>query len=178
MTELISVVDEHDNLLKGEDRKVVHSSTLWHRGVHVFVFNSQGELLVQLRSPIKDKYPDTYDCSTSGHVDFGDSYEETAKREIEEELGIKDAEIKPSIHFRMRYGPEDYMICKMFECIYDGKVRPNEEITEIKFFGMDEIKRLINETPELFTPWFVEMLKWYFGVENKLEIISVLTSGR
>jgi len=172
MPEMLTVVDENDNLLKAEERKTVHSSTLWHRGIHVFIFNNKGELLVQLRSPIKDKYPNTYDCSISGQVNFGESYEETAIRELEEELGIKNADIKMLLHFRMPYGPKDYHICKLFRCIYDGKIEPNEEISEIKFFKMEELKKLINEKPEIFTPWFVEILKWHFKVENKLHIFD------
>lgn len=93
MSELLSVVDENDNLIGGEDRRVVHSSTLWQRGVHVFVFNNRGELLVQLRYPTEDKYPNTCDCSLSGQVTFGEDYEATVVRELEEELGIDDVKI-------------------------------------------------------------------------------------
>lgn len=168
--ELLTVVDENDNLIKGEERKNVHSSTLWHRGIHVFVFNSEGKLLVQLRSSIKDKYPNTYDCSVSAQVSFGEEYEKTAIRELEEELGIKNVEIKLVLHFRMPYSPKDYHVCKLFKCVYNGKIKPNEEISEIKFFNINELKKMINEKPEIFTPWFVEMLKWYFKMDNKLHI--------
>ncbi len=172
MKELLSVVDENDNLIRGEDRRVVHSSTLWHRGVHVFIFNSRGGLLVQLRSPIKDKYPDTYDCSLSGQVAFGENYEATALRELEEELGITGVKIMPILHFRMPYGPNDYMICRLFRCNYDGVIKPNEEVSRIEFFEMDELKRIVNEKPEMLTPWFVEMLKWYFKMDNRLHIFG------
>jgi len=170
MGELLSVVDEDDNLIRGEDRRVVHSSTLWHRGVHVLVFNSKGELIAQLRSHSKDKYPSTYDCSLSGQVTYGENYEETATRELEEELGIGDVEIKLILHFRMPYGPKDYMVCKLFKCNYDGKIKPNEEVSEIKFFEMGELKRIVNKNPEMLTPWFVEILKRHFKMENKLHI--------
>jgi isopentenyl-diphosphate Delta-isomerase len=171
MTELISVVDEDDNLIRGEDRKAVHSSTSWHRGIHVFVFNPQGELLIQLRSPSKDKYPSTYDCSISGQVGYGETYEETATRELEEELGIRGAKIMPSLHFRMVYGPTDYHVSRLFECVYDGEIKPNEEISEIKFLGMNDLKNLITKEPEMFTPWFVELLKWHFKMENRLTLL-------
>jgi len=172
MVELLNVVDENDSLIKGEERKIVHSSTLWHRGIHVFVYNSGRKLLTQLRSPTKDKYPNTYDCSISGQVNFGESYETTATRELEEELGIKSVDIKPVLHFRMPYGPQDYHVCKLFKCVYGGKVKPNEEISEIKFFKMSELKKVIKEKPEMFTPWFVEMLKWHFKMDNKLHIFN------
>jgi isopentenyl-diphosphate delta-isomerase type 1 len=172
MTEMLTVVDENDNLLKAEERKTVHSSTLWHRGIHVFVFNDRGELLVQLRSSLKDKYPNTYDCSISGQVNFGEGYEMTASRELEEELGIKNVDIKPVLHFRMPYGPKDYHVCKLFTIIYDNEIKPNEEISEIKFFKMDDLKRLINEKPEMFTPWFAEIIKWYYKAKNNLHVFK------
>jgi 16S rRNA (adenine1518-N6/adenine1519-N6)-dimethyltransferase len=173
MAEMLSVVDENDKLIKGEDRKAVHSSTLWHRGIHVFVFNKKGELLVQLRSSAKDKYPNTYDCSISGQVGFGENYEETAMRELKEELGIKNARIKPLIHFRMPYGPNDYHVSKLFKCDFDGEIKPNEEVSKIEFFEMNRLKEIISNNPEMFTPWFVEMLKWHFNIENRLHIFQV-----
>ena len=169
---MLVVVDENDNLIKREDRKTVHSSTLWHRGIHVFVFNSKGELLVQLRSPAKDKYPNKYDCSISGQVNFRETYETGAVRELEEELGIKNVGIKPVLHFRMPYGSQDYHVCKLFKCVYDGEIKPNEEVSKIEFLKMGELKRIVNEEPKMLTPWFVEMLKWHFKMDNKLHIFE------
>ena len=172
MAETLSVVDENDNLLKGEDRDNIHSSKKWHRGIEIFLFNSKGEILVQRRSPDKDKQPNKYDCSVSGHVDYGKNYEETALREMEEELGIKKVEIKPLLHFRFIAGSHDYHVEKLFTCIYDGEIKPNEEVTEIKFFKMDDLKRMIIEKPDIFTSWFVEMLKWYFKMDSELQILE------
>ena len=46
MGEILAVVDENDNLIKGEERKIVHSSKQWHRGIHVFVYNKKKELII------------------------------------------------------------------------------------------------------------------------------------
>lgn len=91
---------------------------------------------------------------------------------MEEELGIVDVEIKPVLHFRMPYGPKDHIVCKLFRYNYNGKIRLNEEVSEAEFFEMDELKRIVVENPEMFTPWFVEMLKWYFKMDNKLHIFA------
>ena len=77
------------------------------------------------------------------------------------------------MHFRMPYGPMDFHVCKLFKCIFDGEIKPNDEISEIKFFEMNELKRLINENLKMFTPWFVEMLKWNFDMKNKLHIFEI-----
>lgn len=171
MPEILCVVDENDNFLRGEDRKLVHSSDMWHRGVHIFLYNSRGELLLQLRSPKKDKFPSTWDCSVSGHVEMGQSYKETAERELEEELGIK-APLKSLLHFRMCYGPGDNMVCKIFECHYDGELELSDETAETKLFREDELKKLLSEKPEMFAPWLAEHLRWKFGMPNKLIIFG------
>ena len=171
MSELLTIVDENDNVIKGEERKLVHSSEMWHRAVNILIFNSRGELLIQKRSADKDKYPNAYDFSASGHVDFGEDYETAALREMEEELGIKDVKIEPLLHCRSKLF-NDYEISMLYRCIYDGKIKPNEEVAETRFSALDELKRSITETPEIYAPWTIETLRWYFGMKNKLEVIS------
>ena len=55
--ELFDVVDEQDQILEQLPRSVVHARKLLHRAANVFVFNSQGKLLLQFRSATKDEYP-------------------------------------------------------------------------------------------------------------------------
>ena len=42
-TELLSVVDENDHVIKTLYRHEIHASGLRHRAVHILVFNQQGE---------------------------------------------------------------------------------------------------------------------------------------
>ncbi len=87
--ELFDVVDADDRVIRQERRSVVHAQGLAHRAVHVFLFNSRGQLLVQRRSASKDEYPLTYTSSASGHVGAGETYEQCAPRELLEEVGIE-----------------------------------------------------------------------------------------
>ena len=50
--ELFDVVDEQDEVLYSLVRSEVHRRLLLHRAVHVFVFNSAGQLLIHQRSQI------------------------------------------------------------------------------------------------------------------------------
>ena len=59
----------------------------------MFVFNPAGQVYIQRRSRSKDRHPGKLDSSAAGHVDPGETYEETAIRELQEELGIQ-AEVK------------------------------------------------------------------------------------
>jgi 16S rRNA (adenine1518-N6/adenine1519-N6)-dimethyltransferase len=83
------VVDEEDRVLGSASRHEVHTQRLRHRAVHIFVFNAAGELFLQKRSRWKDVHPGVWDSSAAGHVNFGYEYDETAARELEEEMGVR-----------------------------------------------------------------------------------------
>lgn len=85
--ELLPVVDELDNFLYAERRDLVHRNCLFHRAVHIFVFNYQNEMLIQKRSHLKDTFPGYWE-GIGGHLGVGDSYKEAAIREVYEEAGI------------------------------------------------------------------------------------------
>jgi isopentenyl-diphosphate Delta-isomerase len=63
-------------------------SGAWHTGIHVVVFSSLGELLLQRRSAGKDKSPGALDLSVSEHAQAAESFEQAAERALRGELGI------------------------------------------------------------------------------------------
>src|SRR5438045_7815430 len=89
--EWFDVVDENDQVIGREQRKLVHANGLRHRAVHILLFNAEGEVFLQKRSPWKDMHPNTWDSSCSGHVDSGEDYDVSAHRELGEELGLSTA---------------------------------------------------------------------------------------
>ena len=62
--------------------------TCRHRAVHILIFNPAGDLYLQQRSRWKDRHPLKWDTSAAGHLIAAESYDETAQRELKEELGI------------------------------------------------------------------------------------------
>lgn len=86
MTEMLNVVDENSNILKAEDRKVIHLQGLLHQEIHVYYFTKDGQLVFQHRAKDKDTFPDLLDATVGGHVEMGDSMEQTAVKEAAEEL--------------------------------------------------------------------------------------------
>lgn len=86
--EVFDLVDEQDNVIGKTTRGKVHSDpSLIHRAVFILVFRGN-ELFMQKRSPTKDKYPNAWTVSCSGHLDSGETYEKAAVRELKEELGL------------------------------------------------------------------------------------------
>ena len=87
--EVFDLVDANDQVIGRVRRGAAHRDpTLIHRSVQVLVFTSSGHLLLQRRSASKDLFPGYFCASASGHVASGEDYDQTAKRELTEELGI------------------------------------------------------------------------------------------
>jgi len=161
--ELFEVVDEDGNVINTATRKECHSNKdLIHRVVHIFVCNSKGEIILQKRKNNKDIQPGKWDTSVGGHLMVGETYFFAAKRELAEELGIKNVEIKPIYDYLWKSEVETELV-KTYFCLYDGKITFLEsEIDDVKFFTIYEIKK--NLKKGIFTPNFAEefkrFLKW------------------
>ncbi len=175
--EFLWVVDEEDHPIGSEERRRVHSSTLWHRGVHAFIWNEKKELLIQLRSKNKDKYPGHWDCSLSEHVNYKESYRDALLRGLKEELGISLnmlSNAREVVHFRMVYGSRDYMVCKLYFIHLNRGVERNikldkEEVEQIRWATRNELEVLLKK--HKITPWFREMLKYVLGRRHALTLL-------
>jgi 16S rRNA (adenine1518-N6/adenine1519-N6)-dimethyltransferase len=160
--ELFDVVDGGDRVLRQERRSVVHAQKLLHRAVHVFVFNSRGQLLVQRRSAWKDEYPLTYTSSASGHVGAGESYEAGAPRELQEEIGL---ESPLEFVVKLPASPQTaHEHTALFRTVTDAIPTPDErEVASLTFFTLEELRGLLQIDPAAFSPPFRMLLEWYFA---------------
>lgn len=98
--EWFDVVNERDEVVGRATRREVHARGLWHRAVHVLVFNRAGQVFLQKRSMLKDLSPGLWDSSCSGHLDSGEGYDAAAQRELGEEIGLQVAQ-PPERWFRL-----------------------------------------------------------------------------
>jgi|SRR5579859_366121 len=88
-SELFYLVDELDNVLGSVTRREAHADPKKiHRGVFIIVKNPEKQILFQKRSQYKDTHPGFWNLSSSGHVTFGQTYEDAASREMLEEIGL------------------------------------------------------------------------------------------
>lgn len=92
--ELIAWVDEQDRPLGSLPRAELRERGLIGRGTFILLFNSAGELCVQRRTLSKAVYPGYWDLAAGGMVQAGEPYADSAARELEEELGIRDAVLR------------------------------------------------------------------------------------
>ncbi len=153
--EILIQVTEDDNVLGPIPRKAVHGNpALIHRSVHVLVLGPDGGMLLQKRSLRKDTQPGKWDTSVGGHVGFGQTYEEAARREAEEELGIALGELLFLYPSRIRNSVESENI-HTFLHVSAGPFRPEPgEIDELRFWSGEEILTALGTGA--FTPNFEE----------------------
>ncbi len=171
--EVLDVVDENDRVIGKDTRFNIHHSKSWHRGIHVIILNGKGEMLLQMRGPEQDKYPNTYDLSVSEHAKAGESYDQAAKRGLSEELGIKDAKPRKLLHLKMEYGPFDRSITVLYELKYDGEIIVDDKETiSVSYLPVDEVKRMLKAEKEKFAYWAYEIIKWYFGLDTMVKELN------
>ena len=149
--ELLDVVDENDNIIAVRTRGEIHAECLMHRAVHILVFNSAGELFLQKRSLSKDEQPGKWDSSAAGHVDSGESYDDCARREIEEELGIKVVRPLESLFKLQASALTGYEHCMVYRYRHDGPmVLHPEEIDDGRWLSpADMDQRVASNDPQL-----------------------------
>jgi isopentenyl-diphosphate Delta-isomerase len=159
--ELFDVVDADDNVIKVLPRSEVHRQKLLHRAIHVFVFRSDGQMLIHQRSPAKEEFPSVWTSSCSGHVSSGETYESSAPRELQEELGLQ-ASLLPLQKFSAQESTS-WEFTVLFRANSDSDVTPDpQEMTAIAWMHVDEIWDWMNRSPAEFSPAFRLLIDWYY----------------
>jgi len=155
--EYLDIVDENDNVVGKDTKDNKFAKELISRNIACFVSNDKGQILIVKRSPNKKSFPNRYDLAACGNVKSGETYEEAAKREIKEELGV-DCPIKALKKLFNRF-EENGKKLRYFTTIFQGKwnggVKLNEELTELKKMSIAEVEKKIKENGDLFTPGFI-----------------------
>lgn len=162
--EIFPVVDREGRPVGKATRGECHNgSHLLHPVVHLHVFNSKGELYLQRRPDWKDIQPGKWDTAVGGHVDYGESTADALRREVREELGITEFEpvFMDSYIFESERESE---YVNVYRTVYDGEVRPSDELDGGRFWALDEIRASLG--CGVFTPNFEQEFRRFFEVSE------------
>ena len=162
--EILEIVDAEDRVIGTATRSEIHRKGLLHRAVHLFVFDRAGRIYVQRRSDSKDRDPGKLDSSAAGHVEPGETYEEAAVRELQEELGIH-ADVEELLRVPASE-QTDHEHVVLFKVVTELEPAPNpEEIQWGQFMSGDRLNKLMNEFPDDFVPGFIPL--WRSFVQHQ-----------
>jgi isopentenyldiphosphate isomerase len=137
--ELVDIVDDNDNVIATVTRVEMRARRLQHRSVSVAVISGDGRLLVHKRSESKDIWPGWWDIAAGGVVAAGESYDEAARRELAEELGIVDVAIE-YLGAARYVDIEVAAWCRGYRVVHDGPFSFTDgEVAEIRWVTFDEL---------------------------------------
>jgi len=104
-------------------------NTPLHRGFSLFLFNREGELLLQQRNKTKKTWGGVWSNSVCGHPNFMNLPVKAARRRLQFELGINMAEISialPNYRYRVeKDGIVENELCPVMIGYTDEKPKPN-----------------------------------------------------
>ncbi|WP_455822807.1 NUDIX hydrolase [Clostridium butyricum] len=129
--------------------------------VHVCIFNSQDEMLIQQRQPFKSGWPNMWDITVGGSAISGDTSQSAAEREVYEEIGYKISldGIRPSLTINFDEGFDDMYLIKQDIDISKLSLQ-YEEVKKVKWASKKEILYMIDE--EIFIPYYKSLIDLLF----------------
>lgn len=146
--EVLDIVDEHDRVVGRAPRARAYAEGLRHRAAFILVRDARDRVFVHRRTARKLVFPSMYDMFVGGVVGAGETYDQAALREAEEELGVSGLP-RPEPLFRFLYdeGSRNWW-CAVYQVRWDGPVAPQpEEIAWHDFLTEAELADRLTRWP-------------------------------
>ena len=154
----VILVDEQDRMLGTMEKMEAHRLGVLHRAFSVFIFNKEGEMLLQQRALDKYHNGGLWTNACCSHPRPGEENMEAAVRRLNEEMGFTTP-LQKVFNFTYKAifdnGLTEHEFDHVFKGIYNGIVKPNKnEVHAFSFQKLSDIQHQIEFSPETFTIWF------------------------
>ncbi|TAJ47774.1 MAG: isopentenyl-diphosphate Delta-isomerase [Chitinophagaceae bacterium] len=167
--EQVILVDEHDVLTGTMEKMAAHEKAVLHRAFSVFIFNAQGDMLLQQRA--KDKYHSggLWTNSCCSHPRPGEETLAAATRRLREELGFETT-LEKIFDFVYKAdfdnGLTEYEFDHVYVGYHDGGINPDtKEVSDYVYMSMQQIEDALQTKPAEYTAWFhiafPKVLHWW-----------------
>jgi isopentenyl-diphosphate delta-isomerase len=158
MEQQVILVNEKDETTGCMEKMEAHQKGVLHRAFSVFVFSSQGQMLLQQRAIGKYHSGGLWTNACCSHPTPGGQLQEEAQKRLKEEMGF-DVAISKIFDFIYKVDFENGLTEHEFDHVfvgeYDGPVHYNkEEVMDYAYKPMQEIRQSLDTRPELYTVWF------------------------
>ncbi len=176
MSKQVILVDEQDRELGVADKLSVHRAGELHRAFSIFIFNHNGEMLLQKRSPKKYHSGRLWSNACCSHPEPGETLAAATARRLEEELGIKCALTK-AFDFIYQARVNNELIEHEFDHVYvgryEGEVSANpDEVANYRWINAEALKSELLRNPQDFTIWFKIVMEKMRGVVPQHDKLS------
>lgn len=138
----------------------------FHLVIHVCIFNSNGEMLIQQRQSFKEGWPNLWDLTVGGSAIAGETSQTAAQRELYEEIGLKVdfQHLRPHLTINFKNGFDDiYLIQEDVEL--HMLTLQHEEVQNVKWASKEEILMMIKN--EKFLPYYESLIHLLFDCRYK-----------
>ena len=158
MQEQVILVNNKDEPIGLMGKLEAHEKGALHRAVSVFIFNSNHELLIQRRALEKYHTPGIWSNTACSHPRNNESTLSCASRRLFEEMGI-ETKILPIFNFIYKAEFQNSLIEHELDHVFIGfsnnKPNPNfKEVCSWNYVDETSLRKLLNDRPESFSPWF------------------------
>jgi isopentenyl-diphosphate delta-isomerase len=163
MEENVILVDVLDNQLGLMPKMEAHEKAVLHRAFSVFIFNDEGELMLQQRAAHKYHSPLLWTNTCCSHQRDGESNIEAGKRRLIEEMGFK-TNLKEIFSFVYKApfdnGLTEHELDHVMIGNFNGvpKINP-DEVASFKWMTLEAVKKDIELQPNIYTAWFKIIFK-------------------
>ena len=177
--ESLILVDSDDNEIGLMSKADCHDGAgVLHRAFSIFLFNQNGELLLQQRASGKRLWPAYWANSCCSHPREGETIEYAAERRLQDELNTRaDLESVYKFEYQATFGElgSEHELCHVFLGVLDQTPIANEtEIAALRFVSAGELSEELAGRPEEFTPWL--KLEWQQLNSEFAEILGKYTN--
>lgn len=154
----VILVNEADESIGTMDKLQAHREGLLHRAFSVFVFNNNGDMLLQQRALDKYHSGGLWTNTCCSHPLPGEETRDAAHRRLKEEMGF-DTSLQKAFHFTYKTvfdnGLTEHEIDHVYTGTYESAINPDpEEVNNYAYFSMEAIRHSIHNEPHLYTSWF------------------------
>ncbi len=157
--ERLILVNASDEVVGHLDKRTCHDNDgVLHRAFSLFIFNADGDLLIQQRAADKRLWPLYWSNSCCSHPREGESMDQAVQRRLAQELGFHTPlRFVYKFEYQAQYGDlgAEHELCSVYVGQFDAEVRINPtEIEAWRWMSRERLTRELAEQADRYTPWF------------------------
>ena len=134
--------------------------------IHICIFNSKNQMLIQRRNLDKKNWPGLWDFSVGGCVQSGETTKQAATRELKEELGLSHdfTQDRQYLTIYFQTGFDDYFFLEKDVELSEITLQ-KEEVMDCKWASLDEILEIYDSNH--FVPYIRSFLVSIFDLRKQ-----------